>query len=87
MKSLSICLLVIGVCFAGAPDAGPRVGDTGAAPQTDDWTITITSVNDMTLSWVTGTLRGCDYANEYAELIVTDYSQDSIYSVDPVSGV
>lgn len=87
MKLLVITLLVAGICLAGAPDGGPRVGDTGAAPQTDDWTITITSVNDMTLGWVSGALRGCDYTDEYDELLVTDYSQDSVFSVDPTSGI
>lgn len=87
MKILFISLLVAGVCFAIAPDAGPRVGDTGAAPQTDAWIITITSENDMALSWVTGAIRGCDYSNEFNELLISDYDQDSVFAVDPITGV
>lgn len=85
MKALITLVLVSGICLAYAPDEGPRVGGPAAAPGTDDWVITLTTVTDVSMSWG-GQLRGCDYSNEYSELLVSDFDRDSIYSVDPATG-
>jgi hypothetical protein len=87
LKTLAVLLLVAGICLAFDPDAGPMGGTLHARIHqgTDDYSITLTSENDVSLSWA-GSLRGCDYADTYGELLVTDYNADSIFSVDPTNG-
>lgn len=87
MKHLFVLILIAGACFALDPDAGPvsqGIGDP-VEPETDDWIIDITSVNDVSMSWGSNP-RGCDYSDSYGELLVTDYALDSIFSVNPSTG-
>ncbi|MCD4701905.1 MAG: hypothetical protein K8S24_08630 [Candidatus Aegiribacteria sp.] len=88
MKVFFILLMVMGACFALDPDAGPPSHGTSnpLVPETDAWTITLTSVNDVSMSWGTS-LRGCDYVDNYGFLFVTDYTTNEIYMVDPSTGI
>ena len=87
MRAMLLVLMAVGVCLAYAPDEGPAVSEFSRrlAPELDDYSITITSENNISLPWA-GSLRGCDYADTYGELLVTDYSADSLFSVDPTTG-
>jgi hypothetical protein len=87
MRLILALVLVTGVCLAFDPDGGPIGGAISERihPGVDDWTISLTSQNNLSLTWA-GSLRGCDYADTYGELLVTDYSADSIFSVDPTTG-
>lgn len=87
MRVLLALVLVTGVCLAFDPDGGPIGGAISHRinPPTDDWAVTLTSENNVSLTWA-GSLRGCDYADTYGELLVTDYNADQVISVDPVTG-
>ena len=79
-------IVILGVCFALDPDAGPE-SQRSCDPveqEIDDWIISLTSVNDVSMSWATE-LRGCDFFE--GELFVTDFELDSIFAVNPNTGV
>ena len=85
MKITLVLVLITGACLALDPDAGPLSQRTcdPVEPETDDWIISITSMNDVSLAWGTE-LRGCDFFE--GELFVTDYTLDSIFAVNPNTG-
>jgi len=86
MKYLLVTVLVAAVCFANDPDAGPQTGELQHSQfGSDDYTITLTSENVFSLDFGSN-LRGCDYADGYGELLISDYDTDSIYTVDPTTG-
>lgn len=88
MKLLLVLLLITGACFAFDPDGGPPSGEVGQSFEagTDDWIITLTSINDVSMSWGVN-LRGCDYSDTLGGLLITDYSEDTIYVVNPSTGL
>jgi hypothetical protein len=85
MKNLFIVLAITGISLAFDPDAGSvsQPADDIVTPETDDWIISITSVNDVSMAWGSN-LRGCDYGE--GELFVTDYTLDSIFAVNVSTG-
>lgn len=83
MRVLVFLLLCCGVLFAMDPDAGPFTGPGSPFPGRAD--ITITVINELTVT-LGGNPRGCDYADTYSELLVTDFNSDLIYSLNPGTG-
>ncbi len=72
-----------GLLLAADPDAGPVAGPGDPVPGRAD--ITITVLNELTVT-LGGNPRGCDYADTYGELFVTDFNSDLIYSLNPNTG-
>lgn len=87
MRFLPMVLLIAFAVFAYDPDAGPDPGGLQYSQAgSDDWSIVLTSQNVYPLNFGSS-LRGCDYADGYGELLMSDYGTDSIYSVDPTTGM
>jgi|GEM_PF-1000948 len=88
MKTLLVCLIATGIALAFDPDGGPPGSSSMRArvnAPSDAWSITITSQSNLSLPWAVS-LRGCDYADTFGEVLVTDYEQDSMFTVDPATG-
>lgn len=84
MKKVFICLLLLsGVMMGMDPDAGPRVSYD--APPQGRADITMTVINDYALTGFTSP-RGLDYADTFGELVMTDFGQDILVSMNPDNG-
>jgi hypothetical protein len=83
MKAIWLVLLCIGFLYASDPDAGPSTAPGAPAPGRAD--ITITQVNTYTVT-LGGNPRGCDFADTAGYLLVTDYTSDLIYALNPDNG-
>lgn len=83
MKGFCLLLLCFGFLFAADPDAGPSVAPGVPSPGRAD--ITITPINDYTVT-LGGNPRGCDFADTFGKLFVTDYTSDLIYILNPDNG-
>jgi|GEM_PF-5723361 len=83
MKAMCLLLLCFGFLYAADPDAGPSVAPGVSSPGRAD--ITITEVNTYTVT-LGGNPRGCDFADTFDALIVTDYTSDLIYVLNPDNG-
>lgn len=83
MKAVCLLLLCCGFLFAADPDAGSSVAPGVPSPGRAD--ITITQVNTYTVT-LGGNPRGCDFADNFDALLVTDYTSDLVYELDPDDG-
>lgn len=83
MKKLCLLFLCAGFVLAADPDAGPSVAP--GVPSQGRADITITQVNTYTVT-LGGNPRGCDFADTFDALLVTDYTSDLIYNLDPDNG-
>jgi len=83
MRTMCLLLLCFGFLYAADPDAGPSVAPGDPYPGRAD--ITITQVNTYTVT-LGGNPRGCDFADTFDALLVTDYTSDLIYNLDPDNG-
>jgi len=78
-------LLLASVAIAWDIDADPNAGYYQPPPGQTNATITLTSVNDYTLSGISSP-RALDYADTHDVLLMSDYSTDSIYFLNPSTG-
>ncbi len=83
MKTAALLLVCAGVLLASDPDAGPLAYPGEPVPGRAD--VTIYAVNDYTVT-LGGNPRGCDFADTFDALLVTDYTSDQIYNLDPDNG-
>lgn len=84
MRLLVVALIAIaGVMMAMDPDAGPRV--SFEAPPQGRADITMTVINDYALTGFSSP-RGLDYADTFGELVMTDFGQDILVSMNPDNG-